>query len=109
MPSLTRCDPREKSLSFLRTRLASYTEAFGLRIANEFTHRTRFLRASRVMMCFLLRGSPSQSLLKHTMSWSSIMSGIVHGRYQRPLSKPAVAAHGTSMPPVGSRLHHTRT
>src|SRR5437762_2112859 len=65
--------PPPKAWSFVSTRFKSLTEAEGFRFPIELTQRIRFCRANRSMMCFLLRGSPSQSLLKQMMLWPSII------------------------------------
>src|ERR1043165_3628623 len=65
--------PPEKSRSFFTTRWKSWAETDGLRLPMELTHKTRFFLAKREMMCFLLRGSPSQSLLKQMISLPSII------------------------------------
>src|SRR5258706_24510 len=49
-------------------RRASLTDAVGRRFPMELIHRMRLRAASRVMMCFLLSGSASQSLQKQMMS-----------------------------------------
>src|SRR5215470_4412836 len=68
MLSSTRLEPRANSRTFLMIRFKSEADGVGLRIPTEFTHKTRLCFASRCMMCFLLRGSPSQSLQKQMMS-----------------------------------------
>src|SRR5215510_9735899 len=73
MAPSTRLEPRAKSRNFLTARLRSWTEAVGLRLPRELTHKIRLCRANRCMMCFLLSGSPSQSLLKQMMSCPSII------------------------------------
>src|SRR5262249_10885584 len=77
----TDLEPLEKSRSFLTARFRSRTDAAGVRLPIELIHKTRFFFASRCMMCFLLSGSLSQSLLKQIMSWPSIMVLAV-GRYE---------------------------
>src|SRR5438093_4363948 len=68
MFSATRRQPAANSRAFLTTRRRSRPVARGLRLPIEFTHRMRFFRASPSMICFLLSGSPSQSLQKQMMS-----------------------------------------
>src|SRR2546428_5325754 len=60
-----------RSTLFPNTTLFRSTEAVGRRFPIELIHSTRFRFASRVMMCFLLNGSLSQSLLKQMMSLPS--------------------------------------
>src|SRR5215470_6275124 len=73
MDSVTDLEPLEKSRSFLNARFKSRTDAVGLRLLIELIHKTRFRFAKRCMMCFLLSGSLSQSLLKQMMSRPSII------------------------------------
>src|SRR5438128_10887290 len=73
MLSLMDLEPFEKSRSFFTARFRSRTDAVGLRLPIELIHSTRFFFASRCMMCFLLSGSLSQSLLKQMISLPSIM------------------------------------
>src|SRR5215813_12903126 len=84
MRSWTCRDPCANSRSFLRIRLKSEADGSGLRIPTEFTHNTRLCFASRCIMCFLLRGSPSQSLQKQMMSCPLIICtrcpGNVHAK-----------------------------
>src|SRR5437773_5514172 len=68
MFSATERQPRRNCHNFLAMRRTSPPVARGLRFPIEFTHRMRFLRASPSMICFLLSGSPSQSLQKQMMS-----------------------------------------
>src|SRR2546426_5814054 len=68
MFAATRRQPAANSRAFLTTSRRSRPVARGLRLPIEFTHRMRFFRASPSMTCFLLRGSPSQSLQKQMMS-----------------------------------------
>src|SRR5437867_6645407 len=93
--------PCAKSASFFTMRLASRTEARGFLLPMELTQRTRFRLASRSMMCFLLSGSPSQSLLKHMMSLPSIIEIQVTPR----------VPPGTVPPPGAalSKKHATRS
>src|SRR6266853_2786078 len=77
MLSATRRQPAAKSRAFLTTSRRSRPVTRGLRLPIEFTHRMRFFRARPSITCFLLRGSPSQSLQKQTMSRpSSIASHL---------------------------------
>src|SRR5450756_1591545 len=69
--------PRKYCRSFFHTRRRSRTEAVGLRVPVELTHSTRFFWASLKAMCFLLRGSPSQSLAKQMMSLPSIKTVLL--------------------------------
>src|SRR2546425_9728897 len=74
MLSATRRQPAAKSRAFLTTRRRSRPLTRGLRLPIELTHRMRFFRARPSITCFLLRGSPSQSLQKQTMSRPSSMA-----------------------------------
>ena len=86
--------PRKYCRSFFHARRRSRTDAVGLRFPVELTHSTRFLWASLKTMCFLLKGSPSQSLLKQMMSFPSIMTAL-----RKPLAVFREAADEIPRPP----------
>src|ERR1700722_11397218 len=73
MFSATWRQPPKKLRIFFKMRFRSLTDALGFRLPMELTQSMRFFRDSRSMMCFLLNGSPSQSLLKQIMSCPSII------------------------------------
>src|SRR5438094_8368556 len=100
MVSATVRQTAANSRAFLNTRPRSRTIERGLRLPIEFTHRMRIFRASPSMTCFLLRGSPSQSLQKQMMSRpSSIAPDLA------VLLMPHQGSHEFADTPLDPRVH----
>src|SRR5438067_2249646 len=68
MFSCTCFRPLANSITFFAMRRKSFPLAVGLRLPIELTQRIRLCLASLVITCFLLSGSPSQSLAKQIIS-----------------------------------------